>query len=136
MSHFVTIKTQIREREALLAALRDLGYEFNEARDGDHLEVHGDNTATRNGNEKADIVVLNSTEFGIGLRKEGDEYIVIADWFNIELGGGPRRQVFAGRLQQRYAYHVVLEQARQQNLIVEEEGQEDGELVIVLSERG
>jgi hypothetical protein len=119
----------------LLAALGDLGFEFNEARDGDQLEVLGDSSATRQGNEKVDIVVLNCTDFGIGLRKEGDEYIVIADWFNIELGGGPRRKEFAAQLQQRYAYHVVIQQAREQNLIVEEERQEDGEIVIVLSER-
>jgi len=135
MSHFVTLRTEIREREALLEALADLGFSYTEARDG-QLEVLGDDAATRSGNEKADIVVHNDTDFGIGLREENGVYVVVADWYNIELGGGPRRGKFVSQLQQRYAYQVVMAQAREQNLIVEEERQEDGEIVIVLSERG
>ena len=47
-----------------------------------------------------------------------------------------RRQNFLERLTQRYAYSVIRDQAREQNLIVEEELEANGDIILVLSERG
>ncbi len=47
-----------------------------------------------------------------------------------------RRQKFLERRTQRYAYNIIRDQARQQNLIVEEEQEANGDIILVLSERG
>lgn len=130
MSHFVQIATQIRERELLLAALRDLNLPFE---CGVNLTVRG-----FLGNcEQADIVVHASEKYDIGLRRQGEEYEVIADWWGVEKHSPLRQQSFVEQLSQRYSYHLVKQQARDQYLLVEEEEElENGDIVLVLSERG
>jgi hypothetical protein len=125
MSHFVTIRTQIREREQLIEALRRLNLNFTQ------LSVRGDT-----GNQKAEVVIDTGTDKDIGLRQENGEFVIVADWYNIELGSSFRRNDFVRKLKQAYSYCVVYSQAQEQNLIVEEETEEDGNIVIVLSERG
>ena len=131
MSHFVTVRTEIREREHLLAALRDLSLEF---REGSNLTVRGDAP----GRQTAEIVVETGCGSDIGFRRDHaeNEYTLVADWYNIELGTRLRRQEFLGRLQQRYSYALVCAQAAEQNLVIEEETTENGEIVLLLSERG
>ncbi len=129
MSHFVRIRTQLKERAPLLTALRDLGFT---TREGEAIELRTD------GREEAaaEIVAATGCEYEIGFRKVGDTYEMIADWYNVERHTPHRRQVFIDALRQRYAYAIVREQARAQNLIVEEETDANGDIVIVLSERG
>jgi hypothetical protein len=129
MSHFVTIRTQLREREHLLQALRDLGFSFKEE---EGSKVRGD--ATRE--EQAEIVADAGGGYGIGFRLKEGEYEVVADWYSIQSATSLRRERFFQQLKQRYAYHVIRNQAKEQNLIVEEEKLEDGNIVLVLSERG
>lgn len=129
MSHFVKIQTVIRERELLKQALADLGHSFEE---GDGLEVRGDSR----GVERAEIVVRTGTSFDVGFRRTGDQYEIVADWYRVERTSSLRRREFVEAVTRRYAYRVVLAQAREQDLIVEEETLEDGNIVLVLSERG
>ncbi|HZN60185.1 MAG TPA: DUF1257 domain-containing protein [Planctomycetota bacterium] len=128
MSHFVTIRTEIREREHLVGALRDLGLDFTE---GQGLTVRGD---ARRG-ETADIVIRTGAAADIGLRWSGGVFEVVADWYRVEQTTALRRKQFLGELQRRYARRVVLDQAKAQNLVVEEERLENGDIVLLLSER-
>ena len=129
MSHYVKVRTEIREKAHLLAALDDLRLECEES--GGH--VRGDQRVS----EKADIVVRASASADIGLRlTEDGVYEVVADWYRIEQESNLERRSFLQRLQQRYAFHIVLAQAREQNLVVEEEVHDNGEITITLSERG
>jgi hypothetical protein len=128
MSHFITIRTQLRERTALLQALEELKLPFQE---GEGLSIAGDA-----GREKVDIVIATGAGSDIGLRFEISEYVVVADWYNIELGSTWRREEFLRRLRQKYALCVVRAQAREQNLVIEEEIDDHGEIVLILSERG
>jgi hypothetical protein len=129
MSHFVRIMTVLREREILKDALRDLGLAFEE---GEGLEVRGDARRT----ETAEVVVRTTGGFDVGFRPSGEEYEIVADWYRVERSSSLRRKDFVEAVTRRYAYRVVLAEARAQNLVVEEETLEDGNIVIVLSERG
>ncbi|MBI1792230.1 MAG: DUF1257 domain-containing protein [Acidobacteria bacterium] len=130
MSHFIRIKTQIREREHLTQALRDLHYQFQE---GESLVVRG----FAGNRETAQIVVNNGSNYDIGFRRQAGEYEVVADWWGVEGNTSIRQQTFVEQVNRQYAYSLIHEQAREQNLIVEEEQQlENGDVVIILSERG
>ena len=129
MSHFVRIKTVLREREILKDALRDLGLAFEE---GESLAIRGDSRQT----ETAEIVVRAGGGFDVGFRRSGEEYEIVADWYRVERSSSLRRKDLVEAVSRRYAYRVVLAEAREQDLVVEEETLEDGNIVIVLSERG
>lgn len=129
MSHFVTIRTDLRERDHLLGALEDLGHGVET---GERLPLRSDSRQE----EYAEIVVDTGSEYDIGLRRRGSHYELVADWYNIERHTGLKRQAFLERLTQRYAYRVIRDQAREQNLIVEQEEEANGDIILVLSERG
>lgn len=129
MSHFIKIQTEIRERERLLDALRDLGVDVET---GDGLLVRGDQRRE----ERAEVVVRAAIGVDIGFRRVGETYEVVADWYRVEQQSQLRRERFLADLTQRYARGIVLDQAKEQNLIVEEERLSNGDIVLVLSERG
>ena len=132
MSHFVQVRTQIREREQLVAALRDLHHQF---REGENLQIRG-----WSGNrETAEVVVDTGSQYDIGFRRPGQqqEYECVADWWGVERNSSIRQQSFLQQINQQYAYHVVLEEAKEQDMIVvEDEVLENGDRVVLLSERG
>lgn len=129
MSHFVRIRTQIREREHLVQALRDLHYEFQE---GEELVVRG-----YSGNrERAEVVVNTGCEYDIGFQRKAEEYECVADWWGVQRGSSIRQETFIQEVNRQYAYNLIRDQIREQNLILEEEEeQENGDVVLVLSER-
>jgi len=130
MSHFVRIQTQIREREHLIAALRDLHYQFQE---GQELVVRG----YAGNRERAEVVVNTGSAYDIGFQRKADEYEIVADWWGVQKDTPIRQQSFVQEINQRYAYNLAKDQAREQFLIVEEEQElENGDIVILLSERG
>ena len=130
MSHFVRVRTQIRERDQLVQALRDLHYQFKV---GESLAVRG----YSNNTERAEVTVDTGSKYDIGFKRSAEQYEVIADWWGVEGSTRLRQQNFIQEVNRQYAYNVVLDQAREQNLIVEEEQPlENGDVVIILSERG
>lgn len=132
MSHFVRIRTRLREREALVAALKEMRVLVHE---GERLRVRG----WEDNREVAEVVVDTGTGYDIGFRRRRgeSEYECVADWWGIEAGSGFRQEAFLQQLNQQYAYRVVLKEADEQDmLVVEEEVLENGDRVVVLSERG
>jgi hypothetical protein len=130
VSHFVKIRTQIREREHLAQALRDLHYQFQEGR---NLVVRG----WQGNRETAEVVVNTGSNYDIGFRRQAEEFEVVADWWGVENNTPIRQRSFLEQVGQRYSYNLVKEQAREQYLIVEEEQElASGDIVILLSERG
>lgn len=132
MSHFQRVKTQIREREHLVQALRDLHLQF---REGENLVVRG----YSGDRETAPIVVDTGCAYDIGFRRQApaQEYELIADWWGVERGSSLRQQSFVQQVQRQYSYNLIRQQAREQNLIFEDEQTlANGDVVIVLSERG
>ena len=130
MSHFQRIRTQIREREHLVEALRNLHYQFQE---GENLVVRG-----YSGNrETAQVVIDTGSNYDIGFQRKAQEYEVVADWWGVERSSPIRQEQFIQQVNRQYAYNLIRDQAREQNLIVEEEQTlENGDVVILLSERG
>ena len=128
MSHFVKVRTRISERSHLLDALRQLGLSFDA---GEKLEVRGDRAKP----EQAEIVIHLAPGTDIGFRKIGETYEIVADWYRVEQRTPIRKKNFLEELNRSYACHVIRDQAREQNLIVQEETLENGDVVIVLSER-
>lgn len=134
MSHFIKIMTQIREREQLLAALRDLHYQHQASPNyANDLVVRG-----YSGNrELAEVVVNTGCNYDIGFQRKTEGYEVVADWWGVERNSQVRREQFIQQVNRQYAYNVIHDQVREQNLIVEEEQTfENGDTVIILSERG
>ena len=130
MSHFVRIQTQIREREHLVQSLRDLHYQFQE---GENLIVRG----YEQNRERAEVIVDTGSQYDIGFRRQAQEYEIIADWWGVKGNSRIRQNSFVEEVSRQYAYNLIKNQAVEQNLIVEEEETlENGDVVLVLSERG
>lgn len=130
MSHFLRIQTQIREKDHLAAALRDLHYQFQE---GGNLLVRG----FAGNQERAEVVVDTGSQYDIGFQKKAEQYEVVADWWGVQGNSPIRQEQFIQQVNRQYAYNLIRAQAREQNLIVEEDQElANGDRVIVLSERG
>ncbi len=130
MSHFVRIRTQIRERPHLVQALRDLHYQFQE---GESLVVRG----YAGNRERAEVVVSTGSQYDTGFQRQGEAYEVVADWWGVHGNSSIRQESFLQEVNRQYAYNLIREQAREQCLIVEEEERlPNGDVVIILSERG
>lgn len=130
MSHFLRIQTQIREREHLVQALRDLHYQFQE---GQNLLVRG-----YSGNqERAEVVVNTGCQYDIGFQRKAEQFEIVADWWGVQGNTPIRQESFVQDVNRQYAYNLVKDQAREQYLVIEEEQVlENGDVVLLLSERG
>ena len=116
MSHFTRIKTRIVKKDCLIQALRDLGYAVQEGR----LKIRG------YGGNQTEVEVMmptNNPGYDLGFKKSGDVYEMVADWYGIE---DIQPDTFLEQVQQRYAYHTVLERMQEQGFeLVEEENLKD-----------
>lgn len=122
MSHFSRINTQMSDKKFVLMALKDLGFTFEEG----EQEVRGF------GGQKTqvDIRIPLKLSYDVGLRKKGDSYEVIADWFGVR---GINQKDFTQKLVQRYAYHATRQKLQDQGFaMVEEKTEETGQIRIVL----
>ena len=123
MSHFTRLKTQIVEKEYLLKALKDLGYQSEEG----ELEVHAVGRSKQTVEIKIHLGMLGRE---VGFRKSGETYDIIADWWGLR---GNTRQEFQDKLTQRYAYHAAVARLQEQGFdLVTDETQEDGQLHLTL----
>ncbi len=133
MSHFLTIRTQLREREPLLVALRDLHHRFQASeRQANDLLVRG-----YQGNQAhAEIVVDTGTQYDIGFQRKPEGYEMVADWWGVERGSQIRQQTFLQQLHQQYSRNIVRDFARTSVHLVEDERVLDnGDILITLTER-
>ena len=122
MSHFSRIKTQMVEKEFLLAALKDLGYTV---RDESH-EIHSFGARTA----QVDLSVSLKLGTEIGFRKTAEQYEIIGDWWGAV---GTRQKDFTDRLLQRYAYHASRAKLEAQGFtLVSEEVAQTGQIRLVL----
>ena len=122
MSHFSRIQTKIIDKEFALKAIKDLGFTYEE----------GEQVVSGFGGQKTpvDIRIKLPLSYDIGLRKKGNSYEIIADWFGVR---GINREDFTHRLSQRYAYHAAREKLEAQGFnMVEEKVEETGQIRIVL----
>jgi hypothetical protein len=122
MSHFSRLKTQIVEKEYLILALKDLGYQVEEG----PLDLRGFGGQST----KVDLRVPLRLSGDIGFRKSGEHFEIIADWWGVR---GVKQKEFADAVAQRYAYHATRAKLEQQGFtLVEEETGEKGQIRMVL----
>lgn len=122
MSHFSRLKTQIVEREYLVMALKDLGYQVEEG----PVALRGFGAQTTN----VDLRVPLRLSGDIGFRKTGEHYEIVADWWGVR---GVKQKEFADAVAQRYAYYATRARLEQQGFtLVEEETGEKGQIRMVL----
>ncbi|HOA23390.1 MAG TPA: DUF1257 domain-containing protein [Aggregatilineales bacterium] len=124
MSHFTRVRTQLRDLDTVRRALEDLGFEVVE-----NAPVRGYNGQQ----ERADLVVQTGSEYNLGFRREGQNVVMVADFWGLRID----REGFLNRVTQRYAYLTVLDQAQKQGWqSVAEEVQEDGSIRLVMQRWG
>jgi hypothetical protein len=123
MSHFTRMKTQLVKKGYLLKALHDLDHAFQEGK----VRIRG------YGGQSTEVEVKIPTKnpgYDLGFRKAGNTYELVADWYGIE-DITPER--FLKDVQQRYAYHAVLDRMGEQGFnVVEEEDEEDNTIHLTL----
>ncbi len=123
MSHFSTIKTQIRNLTSLKSALNDLGIDWKEG----PRSVRGYRGQTSN----AEVVVEQENNYDIGFSWNGKEYELVADlqyWQQPLTVDG-----FLKRVTQSYAYHTVVEETNKQGFAIsEQQKNEDGSIRLVV----
>jgi hypothetical protein len=126
MSHFSTIQTELRDREALLAALGDLGYDASEGQ----RTVRG----YRGQQITADLAVQQPQGADIGFRLNTDSgsYELVAD---LDLWRQPVPvERFLSQLNQRYALRTILAATAAEGFQVQEQSQQnDGSIELVVT---
>ena len=126
MSHFSTIKTELRDRSALIEALRDLGHEPSE---GERV-VRG----YRGQSVIADLAIAQAEGTDIGFRwnSASGSYELVAD---LDLWKQPAPvERFLARLSQRYALRTILAATAQEGFQVSDQQQAaDGSIELVVT---
>ncbi|MBD1843252.1 DUF1257 domain-containing protein [Cyanobacteria bacterium FACHB-63] len=120
MSHFTTIKVEIKDGEVLHQALRGLGHKVEQ-----NALVRG-----YQGNKtEADYVVRRSNGYDLGFRREDDHYVLIADFWGARIN----QTQFINEVQQKYAHKQLQKTAAEQGYTIEaEEVLEDGTVRVVV----
>jgi Protein of unknown function (DUF1257) len=108
MSHFTTIKVQIKQGEVLLQVLKELGYQVEQ-----NTNVRGYMGDTTN----AQYVIRQSNGYDLGFRKNGEGYELVADFWGAKIN----QQEFVNNISQRYAHKTLMETIQTEGLNVEEE---------------
>ncbi len=121
MSHFTTIKVQIKNSEVLANVLADLGHKVET-----NTQVRGYQGDRTN----AEYVIRQNNGYDLGFRKDGDDnYEIIADFW----GAGINQTQFVNQIQQKYAHQMLLHTAATQGYSIEaEEVMEDGTVRVVV----
>jgi len=128
MSHFSRIKTQFKNRDALIACLVEMGFIVETG-----LTIQG-----YRGQVNVDLAAKNRSGHQIGFVKNAEgSYDMVGDWW---AKGGRKEadiarslQEQAGKIQQEYARRVVLEETRREGFsLVRQVEDEDGTLRIVV----
>ncbi len=126
MSHFSTVKTELRQRDSLVSALKDLGYETKQ---GSHL-VRGYQGQT----VEADLAVSleHSADFGFVWNETNGAYEFVAD---LDLWRQPMPiERFLSRLTQRYALNTVLNASAIEGFdVTEQRDCKDGSIELVVT---
>lgn len=123
MSHFSTIKTQIRNLNSLQSALSELGMDW---KSGPH-PVRGYQGQT----QSAQVVLEQDNGYDIGFAWNGQEYELVADLQYWQQPLTVNR--FLSKVTQHYAINTVLKETEHQGFQVSEQQQnQDGSIRLVV----
>ena len=126
MSHFSTIKTELRDRQSLLEALEDLGHGPRQG----SLMVRG----YRGQTVEAQLAVAqaNGADIGFRLNPETGSYELVTD---LDIWNQPVPvERFLAQLNQRYALRSILAATAEEGFQVSEQAQQqDGSIELVVT---
>jgi hypothetical protein len=108
MSHFTTIKVQIKQGEVFLDVLQELGYQVEQ-----NTQVRGYMGDKTN----AEYVIKQSNGYDLGFRKNGEGYELVADFWGAKIN----QQEFVNNISQKYAHKTLMETIQTEGFNVEEE---------------
>ncbi|MEM9927400.1 MAG: DUF1257 domain-containing protein [Cyanobacteria bacterium P01_D01_bin.50] len=120
MSHFTTIKVQIKNSNILHQVLQEMGYqvECNKV-----VRGYGSNTTN------AEYVVRQANGYDLGFRLKGENYELVADFWGVKI----KPQEFVNSVTQKYAYKVLLASVKEDGFTIEEEETlQDGTIRVVV----
>ena len=120
MSHFTTIKVQIKNGEILNQTLQELGYqvEYNKKVRG----YAGNKT-------DAEYVIRQENGYDLGFRRADEEYELVADFWGAKIN----QQAFVNSIMQKYAHKTLMASVQEQGFnLEEEEVLEDGTVRVVV----
>lgn len=116
MSHFTKIRTELREEKYLLKALEDLGHHY--VLDEEIRGWGGQRMRVR-------VAIPQPNGYDIGFQQREGGFEMVADLWGLKVD----KDQFLQQVQQRYAYHAILDQAQTEGFrVVSEERLEDGSI--------
>lgn len=132
MSHFTCIKTQIKNVDALVKALVDVGLKNVEVHEtAQHLYGYQGDVRP----ETAEVIIRrkyissSSNDIGFKRQEDGQFQAIISDYDRQKYS-----QQWLNRLMQRYGYYALMATAQEQGFTVEEdEVLEDGTVRVVVA---
>ena len=120
MSHFTTIKVQIKNGEILHNCLQELGYKVER-----NIIVRG----YRGDTTQAEYVIQQENGYDLGFRRNGENYEIVADFWGAKIN----QQQFVNSLTQKYAHKTLMATVQEQGFnLEEEEVLEDGTVRVVV----
>ncbi len=128
MSHFSQVKTQIRNRIDLEAALKKLGYTVVEGQAGTVVRGYMGDTLP------AEFKVLTDSHYDIGFVKdEAGNYNLVGDWELMPRVSGLTQEGFTADVKREYARASILRAAAEQGYEVQME-EKEGQIEMVVSQ--
>ena len=108
MSHFTTIKVQIKNGEILHQTLKELGYNVES-----NKKVRG-----YQGNKTdAEYVIRQANGYDLGFRRNGENYDLVADFWGARID----EKAFVNTIMQKYAHKTLMASVNEQGFNIEEE---------------
>lgn len=120
MSHFTTIKVQIKNSKILHQVLQELGYQ---------VECNTTVRGYRGNTTEAEYVIRQQNGYDLGFRRYGEIYEIVADFWGAKIN----QQEFVNSIAQEYAHKTLMATVQEQGFnIEEEEVLEDGTVRVVV----
>jgi len=108
MSHFTTIKVQIKNGETLHQTLQELGYQVV-----CNTQVRG----YAGKKTTAEYVIRQDNGYDLGFRSNGEDYELVADLWGARIN----QQDFINSIMQKYAHKTLMMSVKEQGFNIEEE---------------
>ncbi len=120
MSHFTTIKVEIKNGEILHQVLQECGYQVES-----QTNVRGYQGNTT----EAEYVIRQSNGYDLGFRRNGENYEIVADFWGAKIN----QRDFINKISQKYAHKTLMQSVQEQGFDIEtEEILDDGTVRVVV----
>lgn len=120
MSHFTTIKVQIKNGKILHQVLQELGHQ---------VECNTKVRGYRGNTIQAEYVIRQRNGYDLGFRRCDDNYEIVADFWGTRIN----QKEFVNSIIQKYAHKTLIQTVQEQGFNIEKENVlEDGTVRVVV----